>query len=59
MEALTEELAAVEATGVTVKDLEIGLCDFLGRVAGREAGARTSTTGSIVTGDISASCVRP
>ena len=36
MEALGEELEAVEQTGVTVKDLDIGLCDFLGVREGRE-----------------------
>jgi hypothetical protein len=36
MEALTEELQAIEETGVTVKDLDIGLCDFLGEREGRE-----------------------
>jgi hypothetical protein len=36
MEALTEELAAIEETGATVKDLDLGLCDFLGRCEGRE-----------------------
>lgn len=36
LEALTEELAAVEAMGVTVKDLDIGLCDFLGERDGRD-----------------------
>jgi hypothetical protein len=36
MEALTEELAEIEALGVTVKDLDIGLCDFLGEREGRE-----------------------
>ena len=36
LEALTEELAAVEAMGVAVKDLDIGLCDFLGVREGRE-----------------------
>jgi hypothetical protein len=36
MEALGEELAAIEQTGVTVKDLDIGLCDFLGEREGRE-----------------------
>jgi hypothetical protein len=36
LEALTEELHAIEGTGVTVKDLDIGLCDFLGVVAGRD-----------------------
>jgi hypothetical protein len=33
---LTEELAAVEALGVAVKDLDIGLCDFLGERDGRD-----------------------
>jgi hypothetical protein len=36
LEALTEELGTIEATGVAVKDLDIGLCDFLGLVQGRE-----------------------
>jgi hypothetical protein len=36
LEALTEELAAVEELGVTVKDLDIGLCDFLGEREGRD-----------------------
>jgi hypothetical protein len=36
MEALTEELQAIDETGVTVKDLDIGLCDFLGEREGRE-----------------------
>jgi hypothetical protein len=36
LEALTEELAAVEELGVTIKDLELGLCDFLGLRDGRE-----------------------
>jgi hypothetical protein len=36
LEALTEELAAVEALGVSVKDLDIGLCDFLGEREGRD-----------------------
>jgi hypothetical protein len=36
MEALGEELEAIELTGVTVKDLDIGLCDFLGLREGRE-----------------------
>jgi hypothetical protein len=36
LEALTEELAAVEALGVAVKDLDIGLCDFLGEREGRD-----------------------
>ena len=36
MEALTEELQAIEETGVTVKDLDIGLCDFLGEREGRD-----------------------
>jgi hypothetical protein len=36
MEALGEELEAIEQTGVTVKDLDIGLCDFLGVREGRE-----------------------
>ena len=36
METLTEELHAIEATGVSVKDLDIGLCDFLGSREGRD-----------------------
>jgi hypothetical protein len=36
LEALTEELAGVEALGVAVKDLDIGLCDFLGERDGRD-----------------------
>lgn len=36
MEALAEELQAIEAAGVAVKDLEIGLCDFLGQRDGRD-----------------------
>jgi hypothetical protein len=36
LEALTEELAAVEDLGVSVKDLDIGLCDFLGSRDGRD-----------------------
>jgi hypothetical protein len=36
VEALTEELRAIEGTGVAVKDLDIGLCDFLGVVHGRD-----------------------
>jgi hypothetical protein len=36
LEALTEELAAVESMGVAVKDLDLGLCDFLGQRDGRE-----------------------
>jgi hypothetical protein len=36
LEALTEELAAVESLGVTVKDLDLGLCDFLGKHDGRD-----------------------
>ena len=36
LEALTEELAAVEELGVAIKDLELGLCDFLGVRDGRE-----------------------
>jgi hypothetical protein len=36
LEALTEELGAVEALGVAVKDLDIGLCDFLGERDGRD-----------------------
>jgi hypothetical protein len=36
LEALTEELAHIEETGVSVKDLDIGLCDFLGERNGRD-----------------------
>ena len=36
LETLTEELAAVESLGVSVKDLDIGLCDFLGEREGRD-----------------------
>src|SRR5262249_32421810 len=36
LEALTDELAAVERLGVTVKDLDRGLCDFLGEHEGRD-----------------------
>jgi hypothetical protein len=36
VETLTEELRAIEATGVQVKDLDTGLCDFLGVVHGRD-----------------------
>jgi hypothetical protein len=36
METLTEELAAIEELGVAIKDLDIGLCDFLGEREGRE-----------------------
>ncbi len=36
LETLTEELQAIEEAGVAVKDLDIGLCDFLGKVGGRE-----------------------
>ena len=36
LEALTEELASVEGLGVAVKDLDIGLCDFLGEREGRD-----------------------
>ena len=36
MEALTEELASIEEMGVAIKDLDIGLCDFLGEREGRE-----------------------
>jgi hypothetical protein len=36
MEALAEELQAIEAAGVAVKDLELGLCDFLGQRDGRD-----------------------
>jgi hypothetical protein len=36
LEALTEELAGVESLGVAVKDLDLGLCDFLGERDGRD-----------------------
>jgi hypothetical protein len=36
VEALTEALKEIEGTGVTVKDLDTGLCDFLGVVHGRD-----------------------
>jgi hypothetical protein len=36
MEALTEELAGIEEMGVAIKDLDIGLCDFLGEREGRD-----------------------
>ncbi|MDB4964408.1 MAG: hypothetical protein JWN44_97 [Myxococcales bacterium] len=36
LEALTEELGAVEELGISVKDLDIGLCDFLGERDGRD-----------------------
>jgi hypothetical protein len=36
MEAVHEELQAIEQTGAQVKDLDIGLCDFLGQRGGRE-----------------------
>jgi hypothetical protein len=36
MEAFTEELQAIEQTGVTIKDLDIGLCDFLGERDGQD-----------------------
>jgi hypothetical protein len=36
LEALTEELAAVEGLGIAVKDLDLGLCDFLGEREGRD-----------------------
>lgn len=36
MEAMAEELQAIEATGVTVKDVDIGLCDFLGEREGKD-----------------------
>ncbi len=36
MESLTEELAAVEEMDVAIKDLDLGLCDFLGQMSGRE-----------------------
>src|SRR5665213_964538 len=30
LESLAEELSIIEATGAAVKDLDLGLCDFLG-----------------------------
>lgn len=36
LETLTEELESIEDIGVAVKDLDIGLCDFLGEREGRE-----------------------
>jgi hypothetical protein len=36
LEALTEELASVEGLGIAVKDLDLGLCDFLGEREGRD-----------------------
>ncbi len=36
MEALTEELHAIESVGVAIKDADSGLCDFLGLRQGRE-----------------------
>jgi hypothetical protein len=36
MDALTDELAMIESTGAQIKDLDIGLCDFLGLYEGRE-----------------------
>jgi hypothetical protein len=35
LEALTDELQAIEELGVAVKDLDLGLCDFLGEREGR------------------------
>jgi hypothetical protein len=36
VEALTEELHVIEDIGVSVKDLDTGLCDFLGLMRGRD-----------------------
>jgi hypothetical protein len=36
METLTDDLAAIETLGVAIKDLEVGLCDFLGKHDGRD-----------------------
>ncbi len=36
LEALRDELAAVEGMGIAVKDLDLGLCDFLGKRDGRD-----------------------
>lgn len=36
MEALQEEIHAIEEVGAQVKDLDLGLCDFLGRRRGRD-----------------------
>ena len=36
LETMTEELNGVEALGVAVKDLDLGLCDFLGQRDGLE-----------------------
>jgi hypothetical protein len=36
LEQLSEELDAVAALGVAVKDVELGLCDFRGEVDGQE-----------------------
>jgi hypothetical protein len=36
METLQEEIHAIEELGAQVKDLDIGLCDFLGRRRGRD-----------------------
>jgi hypothetical protein len=35
-EALAEEVSAIEELGVAIKDLDIGLCDFLGEREGRD-----------------------
>lgn len=36
MEALNEDLQAINEVGVQVKDLDTGLCDFLGQRGGRD-----------------------
>jgi hypothetical protein len=36
LEALTDELQGIEDLGVAVKDLDLGLCDFLGERQGRD-----------------------
>jgi hypothetical protein len=35
-ETLAEEVSAIEELGVAIKDLDIGLCDFLGEREGRD-----------------------
>ncbi len=36
LESMADAVAAIEGAGVAVKDLEIGLCDFLGEIEGRD-----------------------
>lgn len=36
MEAVQDEIHGIEDSGVQVKDLDIGLCDFLGRRGGKD-----------------------